>query len=89
MRRFSPALRQRLPRWWNWTGGYSGEDSFLSVEGGFDAERISPVLDAWPDHQLWNAPNMFFGGAHTVASGRRGAEGAGDPRRGGACAIIA
>ena len=65
------------------------EDSFLSVEGGFDAERISPVLDAWPDHQLWNAPNMFFGGAHTVASGRRGAEGAGDPRRGGACAIIA
>ena len=65
------------------------EDSFLSVEGGFDPERIAPVLEAWPDHQLWDAPNMFFGGTHTVASGPRGVEGAGDPRRGGACVIIA
>ena len=65
------------------------EDSFLSVEGGFDTERIASVLEAWPDHLLWDAPNMFFGGAHTVASGGRGVEGAGDPRRGGACAIIA
>ena len=40
------------------------EDSFLSVEGGFDPERIAPVLAAWPDHQLWDASNMFFGGAH-------------------------
>ena len=61
---------------------------FLSVEGGFDPERLAPVLEAWPEHQLWDAPNMFFGGAHTVASGPRGVEGAGDPRRGGACAII-
>ena len=65
------------------------EDAFLSVEGGFDPERIAPVLAAWPDHQLWDAPNMFFGGAHSVASGPRGVEGAGDPRRGGACAIVA
>ena len=64
------------------------EDSFLSVEGGFDAERIAPVLEAWPEHQVWDARNMFFGGAHTVASGPRGVEGAGDPRRDGACAII-
>ena len=65
------------------------EDAFLSVEGGFDVERIAPVLEAWPEHQLWEARNMFFGGAHTVASGRRGLEAAGDPRRDGACAIIA
>ena len=65
------------------------EDAFLSVEGGFDPERIAPVLEAWPDHQLWDAQNMFFGGAHTAASGPRGVEGAGDPRRGGACTIIA
>ena len=65
------------------------EDAFLSAEGGFDPERIAPVLEAWPDHQLWDAPNMFFGGAHTVASGPRGVEGAGDSRRGGACAIVA
>ena len=65
------------------------EDSFLSVEGGFDAERLASVLEAWTDHQLWNGRNMFFGGAHTAASGERGVEGAGDPRRDGACAIIA
>ena len=64
------------------------EDSFLSVEGGVDAERIGSVLEAWPDHQLWGTANMFFGGAHTVASGPRGVEGAGDPRRDGACAIV-
>ena len=65
------------------------EEAFLSVEGGFDPERIAPVLEAWPEHQLWDAANMFFGGAHSVASGPRGVEGAGDPRRGGACAIVA
>ena len=65
------------------------EDSFLSVEGGFDPERIAPVLEAWPDHRLWDAANMFFGGTHTVASGPRGVEGAGDPRRDGACAVVA
>ena len=64
------------------------EDTFLSVEGGFDVERIAPVLEAWPNHQLWDAPNMFFGGAHTVASGGRGVEAAGDPRRMGASAIV-
>ena len=65
------------------------EDAFLSVEGGFDAERLAPVLEAWPNHQLWDASNMFFGGAHTVSSAGRSVGGAGDPRRGGACAIIA
>ena len=64
------------------------EDSVLSIEGGFDADRIAPVLEAWPDHQMWGAQNMFFGGAHTVEAGPRGVEGAGDPRRDGACAIV-
>ena len=64
------------------------EDAFLSVEGGLDPERIASVLEAWPDHQVWDASNMFFGGAHTVASGPRGVEGAGDPRRDGACAVV-
>ena len=64
------------------------EDSFLSVEGGFDPERLGSVLEAWPDHQLWSTANLFFGGAHTVVSGPRGVEGAGDPRRDGACAIV-
>ena len=65
------------------------EDTFLSVEGGFDPERIAPVLRMWPDFQVWDAQNMFFGGAHTVASGERGVEGIGDPRRDGVSAVIA
>ena len=65
------------------------EDAFLSVEGGFDPDRIAPVLEAWPEHQVWETANMFFGGAHTVAAGPRGVEGAGDSRRDGACAIVA
>lgn len=65
------------------------EDTFLSVEGGFDAERIDAVLRLWPESKVWDARNMFFGGAHTVATGERGVEGIGDPRRDGACAIIA
>ena len=64
------------------------EDTFLSVEGGFDVERIAPVLRMWPENQVWDTRNMFFGGAHTVASGERGVEGIGDPRRDGACAIV-
>jgi hypothetical protein len=31
---------------------------------------------------------MFFGGAHTVRLGPRGADGCGDPRRDGALRII-
>ena len=65
------------------------EEAFLSIEGGLDAERIAPVLEAWPDHQVWDGQNMFFGGAHTVASRGRDVAGAGDPRRGGACTVIA
>jgi len=64
------------------------EDAMLSVEGGFDRERIAPLLQAWPEHQLWSERSMFFGGAHTVRLGPRGADGCGDPRRDGALRII-
>jgi gamma-glutamyltranspeptidase/glutathione hydrolase len=59
------------------------EDGLLSIEGGFDAGRIAPLLEAWPHHQLWEERNMFFGGAHTVRVGPRVADGCGDPRRAG------
>ena len=59
------------------------ENGLLSVEGGFDAERIAPLLEAWPEHQVWEQRNMFFGGAHTVRTGPRIADGVGDPRRAG------
>ena len=61
------------------------EGDLLSVEGGFDVERLEALLDRWPEHQLWPERNMFFGGAHTVMAGPRGVAGAGDTRRGGVC----
>jgi gamma-glutamyltranspeptidase/glutathione hydrolase len=59
------------------------ENGLLSVEGGFDVERITPLLEAFPEHHLWEERNLFFGGAHTVRLGPRGADGMGDPRRAG------
>jgi gamma-glutamyltranspeptidase/glutathione hydrolase len=59
------------------------ENGLLSVEGGFDTDRLGPLLEAYPDNHLWDARNMFFGGVHTVVATRDGMRGAGDPRRGG------
>ena len=59
------------------------EDGLLSIEGGFEPERLGEVLEAYPEHQLWEALNMFFGGAHTVVAQSLDLTAVGDPRRGG------
>ena len=59
------------------------EHGLLSIEGGFEPDRIAPLLQAWPEHQLWESRNLFFGGAHTVRSGAHVSDGIGDPRRAG------
>jgi gamma-glutamyltranspeptidase/glutathione hydrolase len=59
------------------------ESGLLSVEGGFDVEGLGALLDAFPDHHLWDERNMFFGGVHTVAARKNSMQGAGDSRRGG------
>ncbi len=59
------------------------EDTHLSVEGGFDPQRLGPLLDAYPEHQVWAQRNMFFGGAHSVALTGRRMQAVGDPRRAG------
>ena len=63
------------------------EDDVLSVEGGFDVGHLGPVLDAYASVQLWDARNMFFGGAHSVearlSDGDATLSGVGDARRGG------
>ncbi|HKH20833.1 MAG TPA: gamma-glutamyltransferase, partial [Gammaproteobacteria bacterium] len=64
------------------------ENNRLSLEGGFDLERLQPLLAAFPEHETWPALNLFFGGAHTVAKMGRQFQGAGDPRRGGVCRIL-
>ena len=60
------------------------EDDLLNIEGGFDPERIRPLLDAYPSHHLWGESNMFFGGTHGVLAEGAGFQPMGDPRRGGA-----
>ena len=64
------------------------EGSLLSVEGGHDRDAIAEALAEWPEHQVWDDRNVFFGGAHTAE--RRGdvLGGAGDPRRGGASLTV-
>ncbi len=64
------------------------EKDFLSIEHGFDAAGLGPVLEVWPDHKIWSASNLFFGGVHSVMSGPDGFQGAGDLRRGGVAKIV-
>jgi gamma-glutamyltranspeptidase/glutathione hydrolase len=64
------------------------EGGDLAVEGGFDAERLAPLLARHCEHTLWDAPNLFFGGVHAVVRDGEALRGAGDPRRGGVCRVI-
>jgi len=63
------------------------ENGLLSVEGGLDGDGIGPLLEAYPEHHLWDSRNMFFGGVHTVIATHKGMQGAGDSRRGGASLV--
>ena len=60
----------------------------ISIEPGFGPDCVRLLTDHWPDHQLWEEPNLFFGGTHTVVYDGRQFAGAGDPRRGGVLRIV-
>lgn len=60
----------------------------LSLEGGFDAERIRPLLDDHPEHHQWEGSNLFFGGVHAVEQRGQALIGAGDQRRGGVSLVL-
>ena len=64
------------------------EDRRLSVEGGFRSEAIESLLDAYPEHHLWDAINLFFGGVHAVLDDDGALRGMGDPRRGGVSVVV-
>jgi gamma-glutamyltranspeptidase / glutathione hydrolase len=65
------------------------ERGLLSLEPGFPEETVKALRDAFPNHQLWNEKNLFFGGVHTVGTHpERGFFGAGDPRRAGVCLSV-
>ena len=63
------------------------ENGLLSIEGRFDVDELGALLDAYPEHHLWEERNMFFGGVHTVAATKKGMQGAGDERRGGVSVV--
>jgi gamma-glutamyltranspeptidase/glutathione hydrolase len=63
------------------------EDGHLSVEGGFDTQRLHELLASYPSHHLWEDRNLFFGGVHTVVRAGDNLRGAGDPRRDGVCIV--
>lgn len=59
------------------------EDDLLSLEPPVAADVLAELQARW-QVRLWNAPSVFFGGAHSVARTADGTlAGAGDPRRGG------
>jgi len=64
------------------------EGSHLSVEGGYDPERIAQVLKDFPEHTLWQDRNLFFGGTHAVMGDGATFSGVGDPRRGGNATVV-
>jgi gamma-glutamyltranspeptidase / glutathione hydrolase len=64
------------------------EGDKLSVEGGFPPEDVERLIAHYPEHQVWDGMNLFFGGAHTVSAGDVTYAGAGDPRRGGVCRVV-
>ena len=63
------------------------ENDLLSVEGGFDMDAIGALLEAFPEHHVWEDRNMFFGGVHTAVATRKDMQGVGDVRRGGASLV--
>ena len=68
------------------------EGEHLDVEGGWSEAAVEALMPAWPDHAVWPDLNLFFGGVHVAAQGPGGAgggaEGAGDPRRGGVAQVV-
>ncbi len=64
------------------------ERDHLNVEPGFGAEGLRALLSDYPEHTLWKAPNLFFGGVHVARHGTAGFSGGGDARRGGVVRIL-
>jgi gamma-glutamyltranspeptidase / glutathione hydrolase len=64
------------------------EGEHLDIEGGWPDAAVEALVEARPHHAVWPDPNLFFGGVHVAGQGPDGAEGAGDPRRGGVARVL-
>jgi gamma-glutamyltranspeptidase/glutathione hydrolase len=63
---------------------WDGDEETLQVEPGFSAEAMQ-ALQEQVQVNLWEAPDLYFGGVHAVMPGIGGV---GDPRRGGSVAVV-
>ena len=63
------------------------ENGELNIEGQFSQDVLTAMMRAYPQHQLWSEPNLFFGGAHSVMRTGKYYSGVGDIRRGGVCSV--
>jgi gamma-glutamyltranspeptidase/glutathione hydrolase len=64
------------------------EGNRLSVEGGFKPLQVQRLMRLYPEHELWQGLNLFFGGVHSVVRDISGFSGVGDLRRGGVYRIV-
>jgi gamma-glutamyltranspeptidase/glutathione hydrolase len=65
------------------------EGAALQVEGGIDPDVADRLEADGYDVVRWSGRNLYFGGAAAVRLGPNGElEAAGDPRRGGAGAVV-
>ncbi len=65
------------------------EGSHLDVEAGFSGAALKSLHSEWPGMEQWSGASLFFGGVHAVERLANGTfRAAGDPRRGGAVAIV-
>jgi gamma-glutamyltranspeptidase/glutathione hydrolase len=60
------------------------DGSIVQIEPGMPHTALAALAERWPTN-VWDEPNLYFGGVHAV---RPGLEAAGDPRRGGAAAML-
>ncbi|MDH3282264.1 MAG: gamma-glutamyltransferase [Gammaproteobacteria bacterium] len=64
------------------------EDAELNMEGGIADNVVTRLAAEFPEHRVFGALNLFFGGAHSVGRDRCGGfQGVGDPRRGGVSSV--
>jgi gamma-glutamyltranspeptidase/glutathione hydrolase len=64
-------------------------DIRLDVEPGLDGATVERLLSSFPDHRLWPAIDLYFGGVHAAQRAADGSmRGVGDPRRSGVSIIV-
>ncbi|MCI5142035.1 MAG: gamma-glutamyltransferase, partial [Candidatus Electrothrix sp. ATG1] len=63
---------------------WDGDEEILQIEPGFSSQAVE-ALQKEVSVNLWQEPDLYFGGVHAVMPG---VGGVGDPRRGGSVAVV-